>query len=77
MCDRGRAHPPGCGTVFKLNTAGLETVLYRFKGEKDGGFPDAGLVMDGAGNLYGTASHGGNLACDNGLGCGVLFEITP
>jgi uncharacterized repeat protein (TIGR03803 family) len=68
----------GCGTVFKLDTAGRETVLYSFKGSKDGGFPNAGLVMNAAGNVYGTASLGGDLGCDNsGLGCGVVFEIAP
>jgi uncharacterized repeat protein (TIGR03803 family) len=45
----------GCGTVFKFDTAGHETLLYRFTGENDGGFPDAGLAMDISGNLYGTA----------------------
>jgi hypothetical protein len=55
----------------------VETVLSRFKGTKDGGFPDAGLVMDAAGNLYGTASEGGDLNCANvGIGCGVVFEVT-
>jgi uncharacterized repeat protein (TIGR03803 family) len=68
----------GCGTVFKLDTAGRETVLYTFKGGKGGGFPDAGLVRDATGNLYGTASLGGDLACANsGLGCGLVFEVTP
>jgi uncharacterized repeat protein (TIGR03803 family) len=67
----------GCGTVFKLDTAGQETVLYRFKGEKDGGFPEAGLLIDAVGNLYGTASLGGDFACDNGgLACGLVFQIT-
>jgi uncharacterized repeat protein (TIGR03803 family) len=68
----------GCGTVFKLDTTGHETVLHRFTGGKDGGFPEAGLAMDILGNLYGTASLGGNLACNNGgLGCGVAFKIMP
>src|SRR5215831_9162102 len=68
----------GCGTVFRLDTAGRETVLYSFKGGKDGGFPQSGLAMDAPGNLYGTASLGGNLSCSNGgLGCGVVFEIEP
>ena len=68
----------GCGTVFKLDNAGRETVLYSFKGGKDGGFPQAGLAMGASGNLYGAASLGGNLSCNNGgLGCGVVFEIEP
>jgi hypothetical protein len=46
----------GCGTVFKLDSAGNETVLYSFTGGSDGAFPYAGLVKDTTGNLYGTAS---------------------
>lgn len=51
-CDPYR----GCGTVFKINTAGKETVLHRFHGS-DGGYPSAGLVQDSRGNLYGTAGN--------------------
>jgi uncharacterized repeat protein (TIGR03803 family) len=47
------------GTVFKLNTTGLETVLYSFTGGGDGQNPQAGLVRDTAGNLYGTTEFGG------------------
>lgn len=49
----------GAGVIFKLDTAGKETVLYSFTGGKDGAFPLAGLVRDSAGNLYGTALEGG------------------
>ena len=35
------------------------TVLHSFTGGADGEYPEAGLTMDGAGNLYGTASEGG------------------
>src|SRR5437868_6673985 len=56
-----------CGTVFKLlrpqvpGDPWTERVLYVFKGNAadDGATPDGGLVMDGAGNLYGTTSYGG------------------
>lgn len=37
----------------------------------------ASLVMDAAGNLYGTTSLGGTGAGCNGGGCGVVFEIMP
>jgi len=67
----------GCGTVFKLDTAGRETVLYRFKGKKDGGFPMAGLVIDKAGKLYGTAPDAGDFGCEEFVGCGVVYEVTP
>jgi uncharacterized repeat protein (TIGR03803 family) len=48
-----------CGTVFKVDKSGHESVLYRFKGGSDGGLPYAGLVRDAAGNLYGTTYSGG------------------
>ena len=41
----------GCGTVFKLDRTGKETVLYSFTGPPDGEQPLAGLVRDAAGNL--------------------------
>ena len=47
----------GCGTVFKLDPTGKETVLYTFTGGTDGGLPLAGVVRDAAGNLYGTNLH--------------------
>jgi uncharacterized repeat protein (TIGR03803 family) len=47
------------GTVFKLDTANREAVLHTFGKKFDGGFPQAGLIRDGAGNLYGTTTSGG------------------
>jgi uncharacterized repeat protein (TIGR03803 family) len=47
------------GTVFKLDTAGKETLLHSFKGGADGAIPYAALVRDAAGNIYGTAGGGG------------------
>jgi uncharacterized repeat protein (TIGR03803 family) len=41
--------------VFKIDTAGNETVLYNFTAGSDGCLPYQGLVRDEAGNLYGTA----------------------
>jgi uncharacterized repeat protein (TIGR03803 family) len=67
----------GCGTVFKLDTTGQETVLYRFHGTQDGGFPQGGLVIDPAGNLYGTTEEGGDFGCEEFSGCGVVFEVAP
>jgi len=51
----------GCGTVFELvraNDGWKHLVLYSFAGASDGSFPQAGLVFDSAGNLYGTATWG-------------------
>jgi uncharacterized repeat protein (TIGR03803 family) len=64
----------GCGTVFKVDTNGKETVLHSFKG-RDGQMPD-GLTMDAVGNLYGTAPWGGKSGCGC-YGCGVVFKLTP
>jgi uncharacterized repeat protein (TIGR03803 family) len=67
----------GCGVVFKLDTAGTETVLHSFSGGADGAAPWGGLTSDSMGNLYGAASQGGDLKCQpgNGQGCGTVFKI--
>jgi uncharacterized repeat protein (TIGR03803 family) len=68
------------GTVFELspNQGGgwTETVLYNFSQFGDGRYPDAGLIFDAAGNLYGTTDHGGAY-CDLYQGCGTVFELSP
>jgi uncharacterized repeat protein (TIGR03803 family) len=48
----------GCGTVFKLDPTGKETVLHTFTGAA-GEWPTAGLIRDTAGNIYGTTPYGG------------------
>jgi len=66
----------GCGVVFKLQPNGNETVLYAFnEGCCDGIVPDAGLVADTGGNLYGTTLFGGNPECR--FTCGTVFKVTP
>jgi uncharacterized repeat protein (TIGR03803 family) len=73
------------GTVFELSpptTAGgawTETVLYIFPADGSQGFwPEGNLVMDSAGNLYGTTTQGGAGSAPNCFGgCGTLFEISP
>jgi uncharacterized repeat protein (TIGR03803 family) len=68
----------GVGTVFKIDPTGKETILHSFSGGADGASPLAELILDAAGNLYGTASAGGNSLCGNqGSGCGVVFKIAP
>jgi len=66
----------GTGTVFKLSTSGAESILYSFAVNGgpggDARFPLGGVVMDNSGNLWGTASYGGN---DN-HGNGTVFEIS-
>jgi len=63
------------GTVFKLDTAGTETVLHSFVAGSDGLESYAGLVRDAAGNLYGTTMNGGNPELDDGYGNGMVFKI--
>lgn len=65
----------GCGTIFKLDASGKESVLYSFKGGEDGAHPQSNLIQDASGNLYGTAYNGGKLACLNG--CGSIFKLDP
>jgi uncharacterized repeat protein (TIGR03803 family) len=67
----------GCGTVFKVDPSGNETVLYRFTGGTDGQFPSAGLVLDSAGNFYGTTQYGGPVTAACGIGCGTVFKLDP
>jgi uncharacterized repeat protein (TIGR03803 family) len=60
----------GFGTVFELGPGGKMTVLYSFADGADGGYPEAGLARDTAGNLYGTTAIGG------AYGLGVLFKVS-
>ncbi len=60
----------GCGTVFKITSTGKETVLHEFTGTPDGESPEALLVEDAAGNLYGTTYEGG--AFEN---AGTVFKV--
>jgi len=62
--------------------AQVQTVLARFNARSDGAGPRGGLIVDSAGNLYGTASWAGNGqtdVCRNGPigGCGTVFELSP
>jgi len=62
------------GVVFELSPAGAtwkETVLYSFVGGTDGDTPVSGLIMDSAGNLYGTTLNGGT------HNNGTVFELSP
>jgi len=57
------------GTIFRVATDGSGFALLRELTQADGQNPDAALVLDGAGNLYGTTVGGG------AFGCGVVFKI--
>jgi uncharacterized repeat protein (TIGR03803 family) len=73
-----------CGIVFKLDPVGKETLLHKFTGPPDGAIPHAGLIVDAAGNLYGTTYEGGTGGCfiaagygPEFLGCGSVFKLDP
>jgi uncharacterized repeat protein (TIGR03803 family) len=75
------------GTVFELtpptppSTTWTQAVLYSFQGCtdvcRDGVYPETPLLMDAAGNLYGTTLYGGPGGyCPTSIGCGTVFELT-
>jgi len=64
----------GCGTViqFTPTQSSWDTnIIYAFQGQSDGLNPTGALVMDAAGNLYGTTATGG------AGGAGTVFELSP
>jgi len=66
----------GCGTFFKLDSTGHETLLYSFKGLPSAdGLSPANLMIDSAGNFYGTTSGGGVACTATNVGCGTVFKI--
>ena len=82
LCDLGEVL--GCGIVYELvksSNGYTEKVLYSFGTSSpisDGASPQAGLIMDAAGNLYGTTTYGGSPNCLVGIGvdgCGTVFEL--
>ena len=60
----------GCGTVFEVNRKGVENVLHLFEGAGDGSMPNARLVRDEFGNIYGATTYGG------AYGYGTLFRLS-
>jgi len=72
----------GLGTAFELSpgTGGkwTEKILYSFGVSlADGKIPEAGLIFDSKGNLYGTTSVGGTSDTTYGGGYGTVFELSP
>jgi uncharacterized repeat protein (TIGR03803 family) len=75
--DNPNCPSPGCGTVFRITPSGTLTTLHSFDGT-DREFPYGGLVQGSDGNFYGTTTDGGAYtSCNDGLGCGTVFKITP
>ena len=64
----------GSGVVYQLSRSGStwkQTVLYNFQGIDDGQNPVGGVVLDPAGNLYGTTFDGGI------NGGGTVYQLSP
>ena len=62
----------GFGTVFQVDArTAQETVIHNFLGGAEGANPEAALVPDGQGNLYGTTFYYG------AVGGGTLFQLDP
>lgn len=61
----------GAGSVYTLTRDGNFVTLHSFTNGSDGGYPLGGMVGDGAGNLYGTTSGGGDSYS------GTVFKLTP
>lgn len=65
----------GYGTVFKLTPSAngwKETLIHVFSDGSDGGYPYGAVIVDNAGNVYGTAPGGGLPSC----GCGVVLKFS-
>jgi hypothetical protein len=89
--DGGADDCPGiaqCGTVYQLTPPAkkgdpwIETILYTFLGKNhnDGETPAGGVIIDQAGNLYGTTAYGGTGNCvllGTLVGCGTVYEVSP
>jgi hypothetical protein len=76
----GGTAPGRAGTVFKLSPPAsgsgpwTKSILYSFANIKDGRNPNSTLLIDGAGNLYGTTVGGG---ANGTASYGTVFELSP
>jgi hypothetical protein len=74
-----------CGSVYQLSpgqNGWTEKVLHAFQGhpQGDGGAPAGGVILDEAGNVYGTTAYGGTGNCNllgSDVGCGAVYEMSP
>ncbi len=67
------------GTVFELTPSGggyTESILHNFGSGNDGEEPYTGVVLDTAGNVYGTTPYGGT-GTECGSNCGTVYQLMP
>jgi uncharacterized repeat protein (TIGR03803 family) len=68
-----------CGVIFRLDSANILHILYKFDGDANGTEPFGPLVQDADGNLYGVTHSGGDMTCPDpafaGSGCGTVFKL--
>jgi hypothetical protein len=76
-CQDGVGFLVGCGTVYQLaptaNGLWAKSIVHSFSGD-DGSYPQGGVIMDGTGTLFGTASAGG---ANPYLSFGVVYRLSP
>lgn len=74
----------GCGTIFKMDSAGQVTTLHQFSGGVEGGVPVAALLQGSDGDFYGVTTAGGDSSCrvvssstnySAYIGCGTVFKM--
>ncbi len=71
-----RGGSSGYGTVWKVSKKGKETLLHSFAGgTSDGAWPEAGVILDAKGNLYGITTAGGSGAACGEYGCGTVYKL--
>jgi len=72
----------GYGAVYRLSPpqkkgqSWTETVPYSFDSSTGYG-PEGPVIFDSLGEMYGTTAFGGDLNCQGGFGCGVVFQLSP
>ena len=76
----GRNAPYNLGVVFELSPIGngdyTFAIIHSFSGP-DGSYPQYGVSIDSAGNLYGTTKNGGRGKSICSVGCGLVYELSP
>jgi uncharacterized repeat protein (TIGR03803 family) len=74
----------GCGTIFKIDSAGNFTTMHQFSGGSEGGLPFSALIQGSDDDFYGTAFAGGDPSCTATFspldfppytGCGTVFKM--